>query len=445
MIAPAEAGAQYTPRVAGANPKPEDRVQVLQRRLYQSAKGKPSKRYGVLYDKIKTKEVLRESWKRVARNGGSAGVDGKSIKWIKEYGEERYLEEIRQVLETEEYRPDKIRRCYIPKPDGSERPLGIPTVTDRVVQMAVKLVIEPLFEAGFQNCSFGFRPNRSAHQALTEVDRGLWQGCRWVVDVDIANYFDTIPHDRLLNLVQEKVRDPKVLRFIRWWLKAGILQKNGKVTYPSLGTPQGGVLSPLLANIYLNHLDTEWTKQGYAKRWKANSRLVRYADDFVILCPTEEKAGFFYRKVEEIVTGLGLKVNTQKSQVVYAKEGFNFLGFTYRLGYSKRLKKEVPVKIPRAKAMQKIRGQIKELVMRIPLGKDIQEVIPEVNTRLKGWVNYFRVGNIYKDSLKLSEFACFQLRIFLRRKYQTKRCQWYQRFPNHYFYERGLYYVPSLI
>lgn len=428
--------AQYTPL---------DRVRVLQRRLYQSAKVNRKKKYGILYDKVKSKEVIREAWKRVSQKGGCAGIDGKSIRWIREeYGEERYLKEIREALEMERYRPDKIRRCYIAKPDGGKRSLGIPTVTDRVIQMAVKLVIEPLFEADFQDCSFGFRPKRSAHQALREVDKRLWWGCRWVIDIDLSSYFDTIPHDRLLKLVQRRVADPKVLRLIRWWLKAGILEE-GKVIYPDTGTPQGGVLSPLLSNIYLNELDTEWTRRGYAKRWVADCHLIRYADNFVILCPTEGKVRVFYQKIEEIVTGLGLKVNTQKTHVVQARGGFDFLGFSYRMGYSTRLKKEVPVKIPRAKAMKSIRQRIKEAVKDIPLGEDMKEGITVVNSRLKGWANYFRVGNAYKTSVGLTNYACSQLRLFLRRKCQKKRTQWYKRFPNHYFHERGLYYVPSLL
>lgn len=428
-----------------AQDTPKERVRVLQRKIYRSAKANSVRKYGVLYDKVKSEEVVREAWRRVSSNGGCAGVDGKSIRWIREeYGEGQYLKEIREALEEERYRPDKIRRCYITKPDGGKRPLGIPTVTDRVIQMAVKIAIEPIFEADFQDCSYGYRPKRSAHQALREVDKQLWRENRWVIDIDLSSYFDTIPHERLMRLVEKRVRDPKVLRLIRWWLKAGILE-DGKVTYPKLGSPQGGVLSPLLSNIYLNELDTEWVKKKYADVKVADCHLIRYADDMLILCSTEGKAKVFYRKVEDITKGLGLKVNTQKTQVVHAREGFNFLGFNYRIGYSKRWKKEVPIKIPRAKAMNSIRGRIKEVIKSIPLGKDIREVIPEVNRKLKGWANYFRVGNAYKTAIRLSSYACLQLRLYLRRKYQTKCKQWYQIFPNHYFYDRGLYYVPSLL
>jgi group II intron reverse transcriptase/maturase len=247
-----------------------------------------------------------------------------------------------------------------------------------------------------------------------------------------------------MRLVEKRVTDPKVLRLIRKWLKAGIME-DGKVTYPKLGSPQGSGLSPLLSNIYLNELDTEWGKRRYADVRVADCHLIRYADDLVILCSTEGKAKVFYRKVEEIVKGLGLKVNTQKTQVVHAREGFDFLGFSYRIGYSRRLKKEVPIKIPRARAMKSIRGRIKEVIKSIPLGEDIREIIPEVNSKLKGWANYFRVGNAHKTAIRLTNYACSQLRLYLRRKYQTKCKQRYQIFPNHYFYERGLCYAPSLL
>lgn len=424
---------------------PKERVRVLQQKLSLSAKANLKKKYGILYDKVKSEEVLWEAWKRVSQKGGCAGVDGKSIRWIREeYGEERFVEDIKKALDTERYRPDKIRRCYIGKSGGGKRPLGVPTVTERTVQMAVKLVIEPIFEIDFQDCSYGFRPGRSPHQALREVDKRLWWGSRWVIDIDVSSYFDTIPHDRLLELVRRRVTDPKVLRLIRWWLKAGVLE-DGKVTYSDSGTTQGSVVSPLLSNIYLNELDTEWARRSYAKRRVADCHLIRYADDFVVLCPTERKTRAFYRKVEDILNGLELKVNPKKTQVVHAKEGFDFLGFRYRMGYSRRLKKVVPVKFPRAKAMKSIRWRIKEVVKQIPLGKDVNEGITAVNSKLRGWANYFRVGNAYKESEKLAEYACSQLRLFLRRKYQKKGRQWYDRFPNRYFYKRGLHLVPSLL
>jgi group II intron reverse transcriptase/maturase len=228
-------------------------------------------------------DVLAEAWKRVRKSRGAPGVDGKTLRWIEDYGEDRYLAELGAVLQAGDYQPGLIRRTFIPKGDGRQRPLGIPTVTDRVVQMAVKWVIEPLFEADFLPCSFGYRPKRRSHDAIGVIDEHLRRGYRWVVDVDLKSYFDTLPHDRLLALVQRRVTDRKLIRLIRKWLKAGILEE-GEVMYPELGSPQGGVLSPLLANIYLHEVDREWQSRG------PQAVLVRYADDMLILCPSQQVA-----------------------------------------------------------------------------------------------------------------------------------------------------------
>jgi len=267
--------------------------------------------------------VLQEAWRRVAGNRGAAGVDGKSIKWIRdEYGVDRLLSEIGELLRSKRYHPDFIRRAYILKDDGSKRPLGIPTVVDRVVQMSVKLVIEPLFEADFIPCSYGFRPKRCSHQAIRFIDDHLRRGYGWVVDVDLKSYFDTIPHDPLLDLVQRRMTDRRVLRLIRYWLKAGILE-DSTVTYPELGSPQGGVLSPLLANIYLHEVDREWQSRG------PRAVMVRYADDMLILCPTEADARREYAHLQQFVADLGLRLNAEKTRLTAAREGFDFFGVQF--------------------------------------------------------------------------------------------------------------------
>ena len=205
------------------------------------------------------------------------------------------------------------------------------------------------------------------------------------------------------------------------------------------------MISPLLSNIYLHELDTEWVKRGYAKRHVADCHLIRYADDLVVLCPTESKARQFYQKIEEFVTGMGVSINPMKSRVAHLRDGFDFLGFHYCQGYSSRLKKAVPVKIPRAKAIKGIRAKVKEAIHKVPLGEDIYTVIAQVNPKLRGWANYFRVGCAYKASNRFSSYVCSQLRLFIRRKYSHKGSQWFRRFPNRYFYERGLHYVPKLL
>jgi group II intron reverse transcriptase/maturase len=411
-------------------------VRGLQRKLYLAAKERPGRGFGVLYDKVCRAEVLMEAWKRVAANHGGCGVDGMTIRQIREeYGVGRMLDETREELEAGKYRPAVIRRVYIPKDNGAKRPLGIPTVKDRVVQMAVKLVIEPLYEADFLEGSYGFRPKRSNQQAVKRVHE-LANGLKWIVDIDLKSYFDTINHVRLMELVRKRLRDPQILALIRWWLKAGIME-NGKLTVPDEGTPQGGVLSPLLSNIYLHEFDRQWPRRlGF---------LVRFADDMVIMCKTREEAVRALRVVREIMTGLKLRLNEEKTSIRHAGEGFDFLGFTFKEGYSRKWNRKVMVKFPRKKSRDKLKRNLKKRLKKIPLGKPLADVIKEINPVIRGWVNYFRIGNSYAATVKVAEEACRQLRIFWRKKKQDKRCQGYRKWTNQFFYDRGLVYAPALI
>jgi RNA-directed DNA polymerase len=424
-----------------AKPTLKQRVEEFRRKLGLSAKANPQRRYASLYDKVYRPDVLREAWTRVSANGGGAGVDGVSIAWIREYGVERYLEELGTELSERRYRPGRIKRVYIPKPDGRQRPLGVPTVTDRVVQMAVKLLIEPLFEADFLDCSYGFRPARSQHQALRATDKYLYRGFRWVVDVDLRSYFDTIPHDRLLKLVERRVNDRMILRLIRDWLKAGI-QFEGKVEYPELGSAQGGVLSPLLSNIYLHEVDKRWYRQ------KSNAQLVRYADDMLILCGTEEIAKREHDLLRDTLREMGLSLNEDKTRVVPAEAGFDFLGFSFRPGTYIRNgePRTILIKVPRRKSLEKIRQGIKEAVKFLPLNEAVGPAVQAVNLRLKGWANYFRIGHAYEHLQAMVWHAEKQLRIFIRRKFQRKYSQGTRRtYPSNYLHSTlGLYTVEVL-
>jgi len=416
-------------------------VRKLQRGLYLSAKANPARSYGNLYDKVYRCDVLREAWSRVSRNGGSAGVDGVSMGWIRQYGVEKYLEELGTILREKRYRPNRIRRVYIPKPDGRQRPLGIPTVMDRVVQMAVKIVIEPLYEADFLDCSYGFRPRRSAHQAIEKIDECLRRGFRWVVDVDLQSYFDTIPHDRLLEQVKRRVHDRTLVRLIRQWLKAGILV-DGRVDYPDRGSPQGGVLSPLLSNLYLHEVDRQFPRRG------TKVHLVRYADDLLILCGTEADARDAYARLTRVVNDLGLTLNAEKTRVLHAETGFDFLGFSFRPGTYQRngRQRTLLIKVPRRRALEGIRQRIKDAVKFTPLNEAVRTAVNAVNARLKGWTNYFRIGRLYPFLKGLVWHAEKQLRLFLRRKFQRKYSQGTRcTYPPQYLHEHlGLYTVPQL-
>jgi len=416
-------------------------VRLWQRRLYSSAKADPQRTFGVLYDKVCDFAVLYEAWLRVSANGGAAGVDGRSIEQIREDGVVKFLEELQQKLRQGTYQPEPIRRTYIPKPDGRQRPLGIPTVTDRVAQMAVKLVIEPLFEADFLDCSHGFRPRRNAHQAIRAIERGWRVGLRWVVDVDLQSYFDTIPHGRLLQLVRRRVHDPRIMGWIRSWLKAGVLDA-GTLNYPEAGTPQGGVLSPLLANIYLHEVDRRWQRKG------PRVRLVRYADDMVLLCVSETEARREHAQLQAVIESLGLRLNDVKTHVVAMREGFDFVGFSFRRGQYRRAGKqrETLIKVPRTRAIKSALANIKQAVKAVPLGEAVPVAVQAVNRRLRGWVNYFRISNARPTVKRLVWHATRQLRLFLRRRYQRKGSQYSRRWTDAYFHDHlGLYRVDELL
>ncbi len=407
-----------------------EKVRDFQRKIYRKAKQEEAFRFYVLYDKVRLPHLLREAYRRVKANDGAAGIDSVTFDYIEEYGVERYLAEIQEELESKSYKASPVKRVHIPKGNGKTRPLGIPTIKDRIVQMSCKLVIEPIFEADFEESSYGFRPERSPADAIKAIKELLDSGKSEVLDADLSSYFDTIPHDKLLKIVGQRISDKNILHLLKMWLKAPVWDESegGSAKKNKKGTPQGGVISPLLANIYLHLVDRLVNKVNSIFH-KYGVKIVRFADDFVLIGHNINKA--VLDKLQTVIGRMELTLNGEKTKLVDAsKEPFDFLGFTIRYDKDRygRDRKYLNI-VPSKKSQKKVREKIAECLRRNSNAAP-QEVSKELNKIIRGWSNYFGISGVSypKEALRdLRYYLANKLTRYYYRKSQRKSKLYRQR------------------
>ena len=421
-----------------SQPHPGEKSRALQRGLYRAAKRSGTRRFHALYDRIVRPDVLWRAWLEVRANRGRAGVDGVRIEDVERLGADAYLEALAAELKAGVYRPQPVLRVEIPKPDGRTRPLGIPTVRDRVVQQACKIVIEPLFEANFLPCSYGYRPTRSAGQAVLAVKAALVRRW-WVVDADIEGFFTHVDHEILRGLVRRRISDRRVLTLIDQWLRAGVIV-DGQRQATRCGVPQGGVISPLLANIYLHTLDRWWSD-----RHGRVGQLYRYCDDFVVVCPSRAAAEQARGLIAGFLERLKLTLHPGKTDVVdLGCGGFDCLGFHYHKRPSRRTGRLVPYAWPSQSAMRKVRATIRQHTARTRLRVPLGELVDTLNRTIRGWRAYFAIGNSTKKLADLDRYVWLRLWRFLRRRQGPRGrlhpagfAEWERRSGLAYFYPPG--------
>jgi RNA-directed DNA polymerase len=406
------------------------KIREFQRKLYAKAKQEPSYRFYLLYDKIHREDILAHAYELAQANGGAPGVDQQSFTGIEAAGRDAWLVSLRKELIEETYRPQSVRRVLIPKPGGGERPLGIPTVRDRVVQTAAKLVLEPIFEADLEPNAYGYRPQRSAQDAVQKVHEFLCQGYADVVDADLSKYFDTIPHAELMQCVARRIVDRRVLHLVKMWLESPVAERDGKGNWKHTGgsgkgTPQGGVISPLLANLYMNRFLKYWRLQGKGEQYQA--KIVAYADDFVILSRRHAEQARDWTQM--VMSRIGLTLNEQKTSIRDARtQNFDFLGYTFGPRWWWKTGRWYTAARPSEKSLKRLRQNVHDL-LRPSLCAPWEEVRDQLNAKLVGWHNYFRYGTVAKAYPGVNLYVYDRVRHFLRRRHKATSSQGSLQFP----------------
>jgi group II intron reverse transcriptase/maturase len=412
-------------------------VRKLQRGLYRAAKSNGARKFYSLYDKVCRPDVLWQAWEEVKANRGAPGVDGLSIEAVVASGEMAFVAELGRQLKERTYRPMPVRRVLIPKPKGGQRALGIPSLADRVVQTAARVVLEPIFEADFRDCSYGYRPRRGARECSVAIRESLYQRVHSVIEVDVEAYFDTVPQDKLMVLLRERIADGNVLRLIWSWLRVGYLDERGAHRRTPQGVPQGSPISPLLSNVYLNLLDRVWERRGYPRKLRA--KLYRYCDDMAILCRGNPKAA--YQALEAILRRMDLTLHPEKTRITRVDEGFDFLSFHFVRRRSPTTGKRSFYIFPSKDSQKRVRENIRSFThRRAPV--EPEAFIGRINEAVRGWVNYFQHTNASEAFRRLQRFINLRVRRYLSQRHRERGSGW-RRYPNRQLYAMGVIYIGS--